>query len=169
MPLARLFAMALRALVDELHDRLARRGWSDVRPLYGFALLAVRDGDRGEGSDGAGEGGGGGGDGGGPATVVSLAGLLGVTKQAASKLVTNLEQAGYVRRAAHAGDGRAKAVTLTDRGTALLATVEEIYAELEAEWAALLGADRVDTVRRDLVHVLRATHGGTLPAIRPTW
>jgi DNA-binding MarR family transcriptional regulator len=154
VPLARLFAMGLRALVDELHERLARRGWPDVRPFLGFALLAVRDGDR-EGED--------------PATVVSLAGLLGVTKQAASKLVTSLEDAGYVRRVAHGSDGRAKAVTLTARGGALLATVEEIYAEIEAEWAAVLGGDRVDGIRRDLLRVLRATHGGALPAVRPTW
>jgi DNA-binding MarR family transcriptional regulator len=154
VPLARLFAMALRALIDELHERLARRGWPDVRPYFGFTLLAVRDGDR-DGAD--------------PATVVSLAGLLGVTKQAASKLVTTLEDVGYVRRVAHGRDGRAKAVTLTERGAELLVTVEEVYAELEAEWAAVLGGDRVDGLRRDLLHVLRATNGGTLPAIRPAW
>jgi DNA-binding MarR family transcriptional regulator len=151
VPLARLFAMAVRSLIDDLHERLEGRGWPGMRPVHGFALLAVRDGDD-------------------PATVVSLAGLLGVTKQAASKLVTAMEEAGYVRRAAHVDDGRAKAVTLTDHGAELLATVEEIYAELEAEWAAALGGgDRVDAIRRDLVHVLRATHGGALPAIRPTW
>lgn len=151
VPLARVFAMALRSLIDELHERLGRRGWPDVRPLYGFALVAVRDGDR-------------------PATAVSLAGLLGVTKQAASKLVTSLERAGYVRREAHGDDGRAKAIRLTDRGAELLATVEEVYAELEAEWAAVLGGpDRLEDIRRDLVHVLRDTHGGRLPALRPTW
>ena len=64
-----------------------------------------------------------------------------MTKQAASKLVTSLEDAGYVRRVAHGSDGRAKAVTLTARGGDLLATVEEIYAEIEAEWAAVLGGD----------------------------
>ena len=150
MPLARLFAMALRSLIDDLHQRLGERGWPDIRPLHGFALLAVRDGDP-------------------PATVVSLAGLLGVTKQAASKLVTSLEQHGYVRRVAHADDGRAKALALTDRGARLLATVEEVYAEIEAEWTGILGPGRLDAVRHDLLHVLRATHDGHLPAIRPTW
>ena len=150
MPLARLFAMALRSLIDDLHERLDQRGWPAMRPLHGFALLAVRDGDQ-------------------PATVVSLAALLGVTKQAASKLVTAMEEAGHVRRAVHADDGRAKAVTLTDQGAQLLATVEEIYAELEAEWGAVLDADRVESIRRDLLQVLRATHGDALPALRPTW
>lgn len=153
VPLARVFAMALRAVIDELHERLAGRGWTDVRPQFGFALLAVRDGDH-------------------PATVVSLAALLGVTKQAASKLVTALEEAGYVRRGAHAGDGRAKPLELTERGARLLATVEEVYADIETEWAAVLGdlgPERIEGVRRDLLHVLRATHGGALPAVRPTW
>jgi DNA-binding MarR family transcriptional regulator len=147
-PLARLFAMALRSTIDELHERLDRRGWPDMRPTFGFALLAVSEGD---------------------ATVVSLAGLLGVTKQAASKLVASMEEIGYVQRSAHAADGRAKAVTLTPRGAELLAAVEEVYAEIEAEWAAVLGAGRVASLRHDLLHVLRATHGGTLPAVRPTW
>jgi DNA-binding MarR family transcriptional regulator len=142
--------MGLRSLIDELHERMAARGWPEVRPLYGFTLLAVRDGEP-------------------PVTVVSLAALLGVTKQAASKLVTGMVRLGYVERSAHEVDGRAKTVTLTARGVELLDTVEAVYAEIEGEWAAVLGADRVDAVRRDLLHVLRATHGGRLPAVRPTW
>ena len=42
-PLARLCAMAYRDLVDGLHQRLVERGWNDVRPAFGFALLAARD------------------------------------------------------------------------------------------------------------------------------
>ena len=37
--------------------------------------------------------------------VVQLAALLGVTKQAASKLVDAMQEAGYVRRLSHASDG----------------------------------------------------------------
>jgi len=42
-PLARLFAIAYRLLIDSLHDRLQAQGWTDVRPAYGFVLLAARD------------------------------------------------------------------------------------------------------------------------------
>ena len=42
-PLARLFAIAYRLLIDGLHDRLQAQGWTDVRPAYGFVLLAARD------------------------------------------------------------------------------------------------------------------------------
>jgi len=145
-PLARLFAIAYRSLVDGLHERLAARGWSNVRPNYGFVLLAAR----------------------GPGIQASeIAALMGISKQAASKLVEAMEQAGYLRRDPHAGDLRAKVVTLTGLGDELLAAVEEIYAELEEEWVAILDPARVDALRADLTTVLRATHGGRLPPIRP--
>ena len=65
VPLARLMGMGFRLLIDDLHDRLAAQGWRDIRPAYGFALLAIRDGET---------------------TTTELARLLGVTKQATSKL-----------------------------------------------------------------------------------
>ena len=44
VPLARLLAMAYRQLIDRLHERLAAEGYTDVRPTFGYVLLAVRDG-----------------------------------------------------------------------------------------------------------------------------
>jgi DNA-binding MarR family transcriptional regulator len=145
-PLARLFAIAYRSLIDDLHERLAARGWRNVRPNYGFVLLAAR---------------------GSGIQASEIAALMGISKQAASKLVEAMEQAGYLRRDPHADDLRAKLVTLTGLGDDLLAEVEQIYAELEDEWAAILDRDRVDALRSDLTTVLRATHGGRLPHIRP--
>jgi DNA-binding MarR family transcriptional regulator len=146
-PLARLFAIAYRQLVDGLHERLAARGWTDVRPAFGFVLLATRDG---------------------PATATDLAELMGTTKQAASKLVDTMEAAGYVRRGRGPGDARRRPVELSSRGVDLLAAVEVIYAELEAEWAEALGRARVEGLRGDLVAVL-AGPDGVLPPVRPTW
>ena len=149
VPMARLLAMAFRDLVDELHRRLAEQGWTDVRPAYGFVLLAARDG----GITGSG-----------------IAALLGTTKQAASKQVDAMAAAGLVTRNPADGDGRAKRVTLTAEGERFLAAVERIYADLEAEWAQALGGDsRLERTRADLLAVLHARHGDTLPAIRPTW
>jgi len=39
LPLARLLAIAYRQLITDLNLELGRRGWTDVRPAYGFALL----------------------------------------------------------------------------------------------------------------------------------
>jgi DNA-binding MarR family transcriptional regulator len=72
-PLARLLAMALRTMIDPLHERLQAAGWGQVRPLWGFVLLAVRDE---------------------PRTASEIGELLGVTKQAAAKVVASLAEAG---------------------------------------------------------------------------
>jgi DNA-binding MarR family transcriptional regulator len=137
--------MAYRLLVDDLHERLADRGWTGVRPAFGFVLLALR---------------------GGPASLRDLPDVLGTTKQAVSKLVDAMVAAGLAQRVAEPGDARAKRVQLSARGRTLLADVEEIWADLEAEWAQTLGDARLDDLRADLEAVLRVAHGGALPAVR---
>ena len=146
VPLARLFAIAYRHLVVGLHERLVARGWRDVRPHYGYVLLACRDN---------------------PTTSGELATLLGVSKQAASKLVDGMVEASLVRRTMSRSDSRAKLVALTPRGRRLLAVVEEIYAELETDWDSVVGRPTVAAVRNGLVTVLTAAYGGVLPPVRP--
>jgi DNA-binding MarR family transcriptional regulator len=137
--------MAYRMLVDDLHERLAARGWTGVRPAFGFVLLALRAG---------------------PVGLRDLPGALGTSKQAVSKLVDAMVATGYVERVADPADSRAKQVGLSGRGRALLADVEQIWAELEHGWAEVLGGRRLDDLRADLTAVLRAAHGGTLPSVR---
>jgi DNA-binding MarR family transcriptional regulator len=145
-PLARLFATAYRDLVAGLHERLAERGWDDVRPAFGFALLAARDA---------------------PTTITELAALMGTTKQAASKLAIAMTDAGYLVREGRSNDARQHPMRLSSRGRELLADVEKIYDELEAEWAQVIGAPAVERLRRDLQRALIASHDGRLPAVRP--
>ena len=140
-PLARLLAVAHRSLVDGLQRELRARGWADVRPSFGYVLVAARDG---------------------PTTATALAGLLGTSKQATSKLVDAMEAAGYVRRRPGAGDGRQRPVELTRRGLDLLAAVEEIYAQLEREWADVIGLESVERLRADLVAIATAPDSGQL-------
>jgi DNA-binding MarR family transcriptional regulator len=92
--------------------------------------------------------------------------MLGTSKQAVSKLVEAMVAAGFVERPADPTDSRAKRVQLSPRGRALLADVEQIWAELERGWAEHLGERRLDDLRADLTAVLRAAHGGTLPGVR---
>ena len=103
-----------------------------------------------------------------PATSTHLATLMGTTKQAASKLVDTMVAAGYVERHVAADDGRRRPVGLTERGRDLLAAVEGIYAELESEWAAVLGAGELERLRGDLMRVLTDDGTGVLPPVRPT-
>ena len=139
--------MAYRQLIDRLHERLAAEGYTDVRPTFGYVLLAVRDG---------------------PTTGADIALLLGVTKQAASKLVDAMEQGGYVRRQTHGDDARAKEIAITARGRRFLVTVESIYRDLEGEWAEVTSKKRVEALRDDLRTIVEAAHDGQLPAILPT-
>ena len=122
MPLARLLAVAYRQLIDGLHRRLAEAGWEDVRPTYGFVLLALRDRER---------------------SVSELAGLLGVSKQATSKLLDQMAEGRCVTRAVSTDDARRRTVALAQRGHELLAAVEAIYADLEAEIRDPLDEGRV--------------------------
>ena len=147
-PLARLFAIAYRQLIDSLHDRLQARGWTDLRPAFGFVLLAARDQ---------------------PTSVTELAGLMGITKQAASKLVDAMISGGYIQRGTDPHDGRQRPVSLTGRGEELLSAVEQVYAELEDRWAKQIGTSHVDRMRRDLMHVLSDPSNGQLPPVRPPW
>lgn len=147
-PLARLFAMAYRDLIESLHERLRERGWVDVRPAFGFALLAARDRET---------------------TATELATLMGTTKQAASKLAAAMVDAGYLLQGVGAADGRQRPLRLSARGRKLLATVEEIYAELEAEWAQAIGTQALHRLRGDLSRAIASFHDGDLPPVRPTW
>ena len=146
-PLARLFAIAYRQLITDLHAELARRGWTDVRPAYGFALLALREG---------------------PLSSGELGVLMGMTKQASSKLVEALVDAGYARRGESIGDARVRPVELTDRGRDLQRTAERIYTELEDRWADVIGQDRLAALRADLISVT-SDEDGELPPVRPLW
>ena len=148
VPLARLFATAFRDLIDGLHEGLRQRGWGDVRPVHGFVLLAAREA---------------------PTSATQVAALLGTSKQAAAKLLEQMVAAGYLERGPDDHDRRVVRVRLTDRGQRLLAAVESVYAELEGQWAQVVGAPAVESMRAHLETVLRSRHGGELPAVRPTW
>lgn len=146
MPLARLFAIAFRALLDRVHARLGEHGFHDVGASFGYVLLAARSR---------------------ALTGHDVAELMGMSKQGASKLIAAMEAAGYLERRPHPEDQRARLLHVTKRGQQLLSTVEAIYAELESEWAAVLGPDALQRMRDDLHTALLAMHGGELPGVRP--
>ena len=86
-----------RAIIDELHAELARRGHPDLRPAHGFALQAI-------GLDGA--------------TATEAGRRLGISKQAAGKTVDALDRLGYAERGVDPADARRKVVTLESRNLA---------------------------------------------------
>jgi DNA-binding MarR family transcriptional regulator len=144
-----LLGLGFRTVIDDLHKHLAALGYDDVRPAHGFAFHRLAP-------DGA--------------TGNELAEFLDITKQAASEMVDYLEQHGYVVRLPHPTDRRGKIVTLTDRGWSCIRATEAILSQMEAQWAAIIGAKRMEELIADLRQPLMAANGGTLPQkFRPTW
>lgn len=81
----------------------------------------------------------------------ALAQRAGITKQAISQLVQELEKRGYVEQIPDPTDTRAKIVRLTARGVALRAACFEARKDLQAVGVATLGAARLSRLRKDLM------------------
>jgi len=77
----------------------------------------------------------------GPRRLTVLAASEGVTQPAMTQLITRLEDAGLVRRAADPGDGRVVLVAITDDGRATLASRRARRAEKLAAILAQLSSD----------------------------
>lgn len=124
-----------RAIIDELHGELARRGHQDLRPAHGFAMQAI--GFRG-------------------ATASEVDRRLGISKQAAGKTIDHLERLGYLERAPDPADARRKAVRLTGRAFDALDRSARVFDDLRARWAGVIGAERLRALEADLRKVTSA-------------
>jgi DNA-binding MarR family transcriptional regulator len=131
------------AMADEIQRRLAADGLADLRFADGFVVQHLVEG---------------------PVTIGALAERLGVTQQAASKSVADLERRGYVERTADPDDRRARLVALTARGDAAIAGARRHRAALTGELAEQLGSRRAESARRLLLDVVDAL--GAEPAVR---
>jgi DNA-binding MarR family transcriptional regulator len=142
-----LFAGAFRALVDNLHVELEKYGHGEARPVHGFALQAI-------GPHGA--------------TISELGRRLGVSKQAAAKTASGLEQVGYIARQADPDDARATVLVRTARGEEMLVLSAKVFEELRGAWASQLGIDRLRRLEDDL-DALVASAGGAKVGDLPGW
>ena len=128
-------AAAGRALIATMMAKVATRGFNDVTPAFS-SLMPLLD------ATGAR-----------PSTLAQRAGI---TKQAISQLVRELETRGYVEQVPDSTDTRAKIVRLTKRGAALHAACAEVRQELHSIAIAKLGKSRVSRLRRDLMELAAA-------------
>jgi DNA-binding MarR family transcriptional regulator len=149
VPLVRLLSMAVAVALQDLHEELARRGHGDLRPSHGYALNAVMNGHN---------------------TTSQLAPLLGLTKQGAAKVVQALLDGQYLESGTVDGqDARTKPLALTPKGHDAVAASVAIQADIDAQWAALVGPRRMATTRAVLEQAVRAAGDGELPPIRLAW
>lgn len=89
--------------------------------------------------------------------LTDLAEQAQVTKQTAGFLVDQLEKGGWVERVPDPTDGRARLVRLTERARAAVPVAEATVREVEAEWAAHLGARRMAQLRDALADLREIT------------
>ncbi|SHK17250.1 DNA-binding transcriptional regulator, MarR family [Pseudonocardia thermophila] len=86
-----------------------------------------------------------------------LAEQAGVTKQTAGFLVEQLEKQGYVERVPDPADGRARLVRIAPRGAEAAEFAAKIVAEVEEEWRAHLGPERMAQLRDALMALREIT------------
>ena len=79
----------------------------------------------------------------GPAAVGQLGAVLGVTRQAARKIVDGLEQRDYVTTERDARDGRRVSVSLTPAGDRYARAVVEVLGDLNTELTQLIDPDHL--------------------------
>jgi DNA-binding MarR family transcriptional regulator len=143
-----LLGTAFQVVLAEFVRRLNAAGYSELRPAHGMIFQIL-----------AGSG----------ATSTELAERLGVTKQAAGQMVTELEKRGYVRREMHPEGGRRRLVVLTDKALGHLAVAGRILHDLEAELAAQVNDTNLAVLRSELSRLVHAMVGDAIPPLRPIW
>ena len=111
---------------ERLHQRLAESGHPEIRPPHGNVFQFL---------DNSGT------------RVSVLAQRAQVTKQSMAELVAHLERHGYVERVPDPGDGRAKLVRATARGSEVYAIARQFVAEIEQQWTERLGKAKMRQLR----------------------
>ncbi|GIH93357.1 MarR family winged helix-turn-helix transcriptional regulator [Planobispora siamensis] len=89
-----------------------------------------------------------------PLSITALAERMGVTQQAASKAVGDMERRGLLTREPAPGDARTRLLRLTPHATAAVEAARVRRAALDAELAERFGADRIAETRAVLAAVL---------------
>ena len=85
--------------------------------------------------------------------VTALADRAGMSRQAITYLIRELEGRGYLKRRPDPSDGRASLVHLTDRGEAAVRTIRASVMSLEREWEGELGGSRFAQFRSSLLAI----------------
>lgn len=131
--LALLLLGGFRHLAEAATAELSRRGFADVRPAHEFALRAV--------AAGAG-------------STSELGRRLAVSKQAAAKTVSILEERGYVGRTLDPLDARRRHLVVTALGHEVMREGEAVFEELRRQWERKIGPDELARLEASLVRLV---------------
>lgn len=130
-----LLNLAFGAFKERLHQHLARAGFGDVGPSFGYVFRALAPA---------------------PLHLADLAQRMGISAQGTLKIVDDMVAAGYVKRQADPADGRAKHLVLTTRAKKALAEARFFHTAFEAELATTCGAPAAAATRQVLEAIIAA-------------
>ncbi|GAB2609137.1 MarR family winged helix-turn-helix transcriptional regulator [Pseudactinotalea suaedae] len=97
----------------------------------------------------------------GPQRASNLVELSGVTKQAISQQIVQLERVGLVRTEPDPADQRARLVVLTERGGRAMELVRKTFRDIEEDWGRHLGDGELAALRDRLGALLERTTSDT--------
>ena len=89
--------------------------------------------------------------------LADLARASQLSKQTVGSIVDQLEAAGYVSREPDPTDGRARLVSITEKGQAMIALSIPVVREVEAAWQAHLGPTQTRQLRQILTRLREVT------------
>jgi DNA-binding MarR family transcriptional regulator len=131
--IGQLLTQLTRLFQTELFDRLLAAGLEDARVPHTHVTAYIKA----EGS-----------------RLTELAAQARMTLPAMSELVDDLQRIGIVERRPDPSDGRAKLICLTDAGWEAMRTARRVIAEIEADYAQLVGAERFEAAAQTLDELL---------------
>jgi DNA-binding MarR family transcriptional regulator len=130
-----LLVQLTRRFQAELFERLRDAGLADARPPHTHVTAYIKaDGSR----------------------LTELAAMARMTLPAMSELVDDLQRLGIVERRPDPRDGRAKLICLTDAGRAAMRTAQRVIADIEADYARRVGAERFEQAAVTLDALVRS-------------
>jgi len=135
------------AIAERITARVAEAGFDDIREPQAAVVMAVVAGDL---------------------TVTQIAARLGVSPQAVSKTVTELERAGYVGRGHDPDDKRVRSLQLTARGNEVVAASRRARKAVTAEQSRWLGTRDTAELLRLLQHAVEQFDAGHAPSPHAT-
>ncbi|MEV6643281.1 MarR family transcriptional regulator [Amycolatopsis sp. NPDC051371] len=127
------------AMTDEVQRRLTAQGFGDLRFNDGVVIQHVLAA---------------------PLSITALAERMGVTQQAASKAVADLERRGLLSREPDPADARTKLLHLTEHAHDAVEATRTLRAELQGELQTEFGAARVEDTRALLAAIIGRFGGG---------
>jgi DNA-binding MarR family transcriptional regulator len=114
-------------------EAMGRAGFAELRPSHGYLIQHVIEA---------------------PRPIGEIAKRLGVTQQAVSKSVSELETAGVLETLASEDDARVRRVGLSARGKRAVATARALRAKLERRLERRCGEQAFEQARRVLIAAL---------------